>query len=31
VPPRLKTRHLHGITPAGEHLNFEADTPGEHD
>jgi Ni/Fe-hydrogenase subunit HybB-like protein len=31
VPPRLKTRHLHGITPTGEHLDFEADTPGEHD
>ena len=29
VPPRLKTKHQHGIDPSGRHLEYEADTPGE--
>jgi len=31
VPPRLRTRHDHGIGPAGRHLEFEPSTPGEFD
>jgi len=31
LPPRLRTRHAHGMTPAGEHFDFEPETPGEHD
>jgi len=29
VPPRLKTRHPHGVDPAGRHFEYEPDTPGE--
>ena len=31
IPPRLRTRHPHGMTPAGVHFDFEPETPGEHD
>ena len=33
VPPRLRLAHPHPnpIGPAGRHLDYEADTPGEHD
>jgi hypothetical protein len=31
VMPRLRLRHSHGITSSGEHVDYEADTPGEHD
>jgi len=31
IRPRLRTRHPHGMTPAGEHFDFEPETPGEHD
>jgi molybdopterin-containing oxidoreductase family membrane subunit len=31
VPPRVRRAHQHGISVTGEHVAFEADTPGEHD
>jgi molybdopterin-containing oxidoreductase family membrane subunit len=31
VTPRLRTQHPHGMTPSGEHFDFEPETPGEHD
>ena len=31
VPPALKRPHDHGIMVTGEHVAYEADTPGEHD
>jgi len=31
VAPRLRTQHPHGMTPSGEHFDFEPETPGEHD
>ena len=31
VPPLVRRSHQHGIRVTGEHVAFEADTPGEHD
>ena len=31
VAPRLRTVHDHGITVTGEHVDYERETPGEHD
>jgi molybdopterin-containing oxidoreductase family membrane subunit len=31
VPPAVRRPHQHGIRVTGEHVAFEADTPGEHD
>jgi Ni/Fe-hydrogenase subunit HybB-like protein len=31
IPPKLRTRHEHGITAEGRHLEFEPSTPGEYD
>src|SRR6476660_4448377 len=31
IPPKLRTRHEHGITAEGRHQEFEASTPGEYD
>ena len=31
VPPKLRLAHQHGIGTTGEHYDYEADTPGEHD
>jgi molybdopterin-containing oxidoreductase family membrane subunit len=30
IPPKLRRKHQHGITPAGRHLDYEPDTPGEY-
>jgi Ni/Fe-hydrogenase subunit HybB-like protein len=31
VAPKLRTAHDHGITVTGEHVDYERETPGEHD
>ena len=31
IPPKLRTRHEHGITAEGRHMEFEPSTPGEYD
>jgi hypothetical protein len=31
VPPRLRAAHAHGISVTGEHVDFERETPGEHE
>jgi len=31
VMPRLRAAHSHGITITGEHVDYERETPGEHE
>ena len=31
IPPRLRTRHEHGIGPAGRHVDYDTATPGEYE
>jgi molybdopterin-containing oxidoreductase family membrane subunit len=31
IPPKLRTRHTHGIDSAGRHVDFDPATPGEYD
>jgi len=31
VMPRLRASHSHGIMVTGEHVDYERETPGEHE
>ncbi|MBA3657317.1 MAG: hypothetical protein H0W69_08190 [Gemmatimonadaceae bacterium] len=31
IQPKLRRAHAHGIDVSGRHLDYEADTPGEHE